>query len=458
MSTRLLAALAVLLLVVACTGDAGTTSSTAATTTETTAAPATTSGDSTTTSPPETTTSTTLLPGTDELPEEIRLELAELMEITEDVRQLEFLSTPNIVVVSDEELAERVRENLEEDLVDLPADQALYRLLGLLEPDTDLEQLYSDLYSEQVLGYYDGRVDELVVTVTDEGFSSLQKATLLHELVHALTDQHYDFHADYVELLDNDRYDEAAANLALSEGDATLAELLYLQGLTAEEQAEFFADSFDIEQEAFDAAPLFIQESLIFPYNNGLLFADRLYQSGGFDAIADAYASPPISTEQIIDPEDYPDETPVSVATPNVTLDGYEVEYESTWGELGFALMFDQVLNTDTSDVAAGGWGGDAYQILFDGTEVVLVLSYRGDSETDGAELASALGEYVVAAMDVGEESEMDGGRAWIGDDAAWVSASGSDVLFVAASDEEAFQEAVAAMTETSETTETTEG
>lgn len=457
MPKRLLAALATtLVLVAACDGGTATTT-TADSGPSPTEATDTTSATTVTTLPPST---TTLPPGTEELPEEIRVELAELIEITQDVRQLEFLEQPNVVVVTNEELAQRVRDQLEEDLAELPADQALYRLLGLIDDDTDLEALYTDLYSEQVAGYYDGDVAELVVPRAEGGFTALQRATLVHELTHALTDQHYEFNERYTALIDEERYDEAAAFQALIEGDAVLAELLYLQGLSVEEQAEFFQESLGVDQEVFQAAPRFIRDGLIFPYDSGFLFVDRLYRTGGFEAIASAYEQPPTSTEQILDPDDYPADQPIEVEVENITLDGYELEYESTWGELSFVLMFDQVLDADTSDTAAGGWGGDSYQVHFDGDNVVLVLHYRGDSVADGEELASALSQYVAAGMDAGEGEDLADGTAYRGEDSAWVWNDGAEVIFVASSDNAVFGQAVeeALAVRPGQTTSTTGG
>jgi hypothetical protein len=459
MSTRRLIPLLLLLALALGACDSGSGESTTSTSPGT--APSAT-GPATTAAETTTTTTTTLPPGTEELPEAVRAELADLIAATEAARQLEFLEQPSVVVVTDEELAERVREQLEEDLEDLPADQALYRLLGLIEPDVDLGTLYTDLYSEQVAGYYDGEVGELVVPMAEDGFTVLQRATLVHELTHALTDQHYGFHDRYSELLDGDRYDEASALQALIEGDAVLAELLYLRSLTPEEQAEFFTESFGVDSQQFDAAPRFIRDALVFPYDSGFVFVDRLYRTGGFDAIAEAYASPPTSTEQIIDPDDYPADEPVAVDVGDLSLDGFELEYESTWGELGFALMFDQVVGDTVSDTAAGGWGGDEYQVHFDGSEVVLVLRYRGDAAADAEEMRTALNEYVRLAMGFEEAEELEGGSVYRGEDHAWVWSDGNEVVFVASSDADAFDAAVASLiafeTDTTGTTDTTAG
>ncbi|HET7846369.1 MAG TPA: hypothetical protein VFL72_02685, partial [Acidimicrobiia bacterium] len=187
--------------------------------TATTEGSTTTSPAPTTTLPGETTTSTEAaapttivpngpLPGTESLAPEVRDELDRLVATTEEVRGLQFLEMPNVSVVSPEELEARVRAQIEEDAGDLPADAALYKLLGLLGGDVDLESLLTDLYGEQVAGYYDGDTRELVVPITTEGFSVVQRATLVHELTHALTDQHFDFHASFDAMIDEDRLDQ----------------------------------------------------------------------------------------------------------------------------------------------------------------------------------------------------------------------------------------------------------
>lgn len=405
----------------------------------------------TTVSLPDDTTSTTLLPGTEDLPESVRVELAGLIALTEEIRRLEFLHTPDIVVVTSDELAERVRERLEEQLEDIPVDEALYRLLGLIDSETDLATLYTELYSEQVAGYYDGEVGELVVPRSGEGFTVVQRATLVHELTHALTDQHYEFHPRYSGLIDEDRYDQASAFQALIEGDAVLTELLYLQGLSTEEQAEFFRESFAADSDILDSVPRFIREALIFPYDRGFRFVERLFRNGGFDAIARAYREPPISTEQVIHPEKYPQEVPLAVDLPAVTVEGFELEYASTWGELGFQLLLGEYLDEDSAAAAARGWGGDAYAVYFDGADVLLVLRYRGDTVSDAETLASALDQYVTAAMDISGSSDRLGGTAHTGDANAWIRIEGDEVLFVASSSPVAFDTAVSALAQSAD-------
>jgi hypothetical protein len=403
------------------------------TVTTTTAAAAASSTETTTTTEPTTTlpATTTLPVGTEGLAEEMRREIAELVAITEELRGLTFLQPPTITVVTHDELEARVRESIESDIEDLPADEALLRVLGLIDPELDLLQLYLDLYGEQVAGYYDGEVGELVVPAGDT-LGAMQKATLVHELTHALTDQRFGFNDVYERLIDEQRFDEAVAFLAVIEGDATLTEILYIQRLGASEQQELLVEMFSADSTVFDAAPAFLQNSLIFPYQYGLAFVQRAFEIGGFDEVNRLYVEPPRSSEQIFDPRAYQRDEPVSVSIVEPAVAGYELVYDSVWGQLGFALMFDQVLGD--SD-AAFGWGGDAYLQWFDGSNAILLVEYVGDTAADADELGAALVRYVETAMAVGAPEPAGGGMAFEGDDYAFVRIDEGRVWFVAASD-----------------------
>ncbi len=404
------------------TQDTTTTATTVA------VAPSPTASSTSTTSPP----TTTLPTGTESLPLAMRQEIAELIAITEQIRELQFLVPPTIVVVTREELEVRVREAIAEDVEDVPADEALLKLLGLLDPEVDLLDLYLDLYGEQVAGYYDGETSELVVPAGDD-LSPLQKATLVHELTHALTDQRFGFNDAYRKLIDEQRFDEAVAFLSVIEGDATLTEILYIQQLSGPDQQSLLQEIFGADSAVFDAAPQFLQNSLAFPYREGLAFVQRAHGIGGFDEVNRLYVEPPVSSEQIIDPRAYQRDMPVRVNTVDPAIAGYDVVYRSVWGQLSFELMFDQVLGGDSE--ASDGWGGDAYVQWFNGSDAALLIEFVGDSPSDTREMGDALVRYVLAGMAVGEPQDQDGGTYFEGEDFAFVRIDDGRVFFVASGD-----------------------
>jgi hypothetical protein len=380
------------------------------------------------TSLPDATTTTTLKPtwtelvGVESLPREVQDELLALVRQTEKIRELQFIESPHITVVSESELETRVRALIEEDAADLPADEALYKLLGLLAPDADLSAMLSDVYGEQVAGFYDGETKELVVPMRETGFSPVQRSTMVHELTHALTDQHFDFDPVMTAMFDQDRLDQASAFQGLVEGDASFAEYQFLGTLNQAELGEFMAEAFSIDTSALDAAPLFVQDSLIFPYDSGLAFAQALYGAGGWEAVNEAYSTMPGlpgSTEQIMTPSEYRRDLPHTAHLPEITLPGYTLERQSVWGELGFRVMIDQVLGESTGVDAADGWGGDTYYQWFDGQNAAIVIAYVGDTEADVTELEDALVDF--AFKSVPEE------------DYVWVEEIDGQLYFIAA-------------------------
>ncbi|MCZ6567547.1 MAG: hypothetical protein O6923_04520, partial [Actinobacteria bacterium] len=342
------------------------------------------------------------LSGLEDLSVEVQQQLEDLIVTVQEVRDLPFLLPPNITVVTDAELEARVREAIGEEAEDFPADGALYKLLGLMDQEADLEKLLLDLYGAQVAGFYDGETGEIVVPARQDGLTLLQQGTMLHELIHALTDQHFGFDAHFQAMLDEERLDEATAYHALIEGDATLAQVMWAGSLSQQELGRFFAESLDVDNSSLDAVPQFISDSLLFPYDAGLGFVQELFAAGEWNAVNDAYSTFPDlpgSSEQVITPADYQRDLPLVVELPSITINGYNLERTSVWGEEGFRTMIDQVLGESKGAKAADGWGGDSYHQWFDGENAAFLLVYKGDTERDLEELRSTLLEYVLAAV-----------------------------------------------------------
>ncbi|HUG32373.1 MAG TPA: hypothetical protein VMM14_05720 [Acidimicrobiia bacterium] len=399
MIRRLSTFLAIVVVLAACNGDSG------ATTTTTSRAQSTTTVEmpeaTTTTVDPTTTTVAAAPPitepdlsGLEGLSDEVREQLETLIVQAQEIRGLPFLSPPNIRVVTEEELEEMIRADISEQSEDFPADEALYKMLGLLAEGADFEQIFLDVYGEQAGGVYYGETGEIVVRAR-ESLNIVQQGTMIHELVHALTDQHFSFHETLQSMVDEDRLDEASAYLALMEGDATYAEVLWIQTLSQEQLGEFIALAMEIDTTVLDSAPRFLAESLLFPYDTGLAFVQSLYTSaGGWSDVNEAYGALPdlpASTEQVITPEDYRRDLPVEVAVPDINVPGYELERTSVWGEHGFRLLLNQGSGPETVAEAADGWGGDSYQQWFDGENAVLLIVYEGDTADDLQELEAAL-------------------------------------------------------------------
>ncbi|MBU1226370.1 MAG: hypothetical protein KJ698_04020 [Actinobacteria bacterium] len=364
-------------------------------------------------------------------------ELAVLVQAAEDVRGLDFLADPTITVLTTEELAARVREDIQEELDpdDLVIDQAFYQLIGILDPGIDLGQALTDLYSEQVAGFYDDEAKELVVG-GDEEMTPLTKVIVVHELIHALDDQHFGL-STLSDLVDEERYHEASAYQALVEGEATYFQVVYLQSLPVAEQVAAATEALDYDSSVLDALPAWFGKDLSFPYDQGFLFVEALIERGGIAAIDQAYRRLPTTVEQIIHPEVYRTlEGSRRVELPgNAIVPGYDIYEEGELGEWNLRLYLLDGVTPSDAIIGSAGWGGDDYRILWNGTEVAFVYQYQGDTPRDAEELAGLLEESVQARMAVGSPQAGDEAVVMSGDDYAWILQLGATVYFVAASD-----------------------
>jgi len=356
----------------------------------------------------------------------------------EDVRGLSFVEVPEIVIVSSGELADRIREQLEEELdpEETFVTQRLFELLGLLDGSVDLLQSYTDLYVEAVGGYYDDETGEMVIS-GDNSLGPLAKTIVVHELIHALTDQHFGFASKLDSLIEDDRFQEAAAIQALAEGDATYFQLVYLQTLPTSEQVQAVQESLAVDTSVTDSLPPWFAEDLTWPYNAGFAFVDRVVTDLGISGLNQAYTLLPTTAEHIIHPGSYfTRQPPRSANLPDVTLDGYELFEEGQWGEWNLELYLLDGVDPGEAVVAATGWGGDEYRIYWNGTDVAFAYLFVGDTPRDAEEFAASLAGSVRERLAVGSGFTAPGGTTFTpAGDFALIARDNSTVLFVAAGD-----------------------
>jgi hypothetical protein len=141
----------------------------------------------------------------------------------------------------------------------------------------------------------------------------------------------------------------------------------------------------------FAAAPLIIQETLLFPYLSGAEFVGQFYDrfASGNPLAGDSL---PRSTEQIMHRAAYFDarDNPTRITLPSPS--GAKASYESDLGEfetrvLVFVHLRDQALATR----AAAGWDGDHYVVLDTPKGDGIAWLTVWDSPVDAAEFGDAL-------------------------------------------------------------------
>jgi Zn-dependent peptidase ImmA (M78 family) len=318
------------------------------------------------------------------------------------IRGLPWKGSLPVKVVSKDALAQKVRELNAEEMAknreELIADEAVLKLLQLIGKDVDYAKAIDSILAGGVLGFYDDEVKELYVGGgSADGMDPATKVTLAHELVHALTDQHFDFGPKTKILDDQNRTEEAAAFSALIEGDAELtARLWQEQHLSARERQLASLGGSAEAIGAYARAPRYLLESLFFPYQSGVTFVESRHQAGGFAEVDKAYRNPPTSTEHILHPETYASgQTWSPPGLPDLAAaTGCGAVDTGTLGEFDMIQILSRELSTGEARRAAAGWNGDAYSVVRCGSALGLADRWQTDNPADAGRLADALARW----------------------------------------------------------------
>ena len=397
---------------------------------ETTPAPSpTTSIPTTATQAPETPTQAPPQE-TDEtgLPERLRAIMERIEQEVIEIRGLEPQHPVERVFLSREELRQKLEEDFFKDYSQDEAQKDVLELWtwGLLPRDFDLFSFYRDLYSEMIAGFYDDEEGKMYVVA--EGFPAHARLTYAHEFTHALQEQRWDLdqNLNYNDETCKQDSEYCGALQALIEGDASVVELEWFwTKATPREQDAIRRYYRNLENPVFEQAPEFFKKELLFRYDQGADFVQYLQARGGWEAVNQAYEQPPLSTEQILHPERYPDDKPVKVTLPDIRQvlgDGWEpiVEYNALgefwlWLVLRYGREDSWRLSRAKAERAAEGWGGDAYALYYsaDWDTTALVLDLRWDTEEDLQEFREAFLEYAEARF--GPYQRVNGWYRWEG-------------------------------------------
>jgi hypothetical protein len=365
------------------------------------------------------------------LPDEIADVVFDIEGQVSQIRGLTLQQPVPRVMMSPDELEDIVVNEFFAEYTDEDArqDVLVLSLLGLISADYDLKSLYNDLYSEQISGFYDSETQEIYI-VQGTTFGGNEKLTYAHEFTHVLQDQTYGFDEGlgYNEEACDIDSERCAAIQSLIEGDASLTEILWFQThATRADTLDILQTFTDLESPIFDSAPPFIQADLYFPYEKGFAFVEHLHKNGGYQAVDAAYVDLPLSTEQILHPERYPEDQPILVNLPNlesVLGDEWMLFDQNVMGEWYTYLILGQSyqevfrIPEDQAKEAAEGWGGDAYAFYLNQStdDVIFILDMVWDTDLDADEFVVALTSYAHNRWDANEQSIM-GNPTWQGQD-----------------------------------------
>lgn len=305
--------------------------------------------------------------------------LSELSAFVEEARGLKFKEVVNIVTVSQGQFDEALR-GAAVDPRQIARTEVILTILGLLPPEADLSALVA-ASDYRAAALYDPAVGVLVAE--GELTPNVRKA-IVHELARALDEQNFGTDRQIV------GEDAAAAYAGLLEGSAIQVERAYISSLPPEEQQQ-------IEPGGQAVKPAF-EQLLAFPRTYGPPFVAALLKEDPA-RLDQAFVSPPVSTEQVIDPARYLSaDSPQAVKPPNT--EGPAID-EGDFGPVLLRLVLETQLGAPAAGDAASGWDGDRYVTWQspDGRTCIRV-AFAADSPEDIRQLQAALAEWVDRVTD----------------------------------------------------------
>ncbi|HET9409814.1 MAG TPA: hypothetical protein VFO39_21440 [Candidatus Sulfotelmatobacter sp.] len=325
----------------------------------------------------------------------------------------------------------------DEDVQRLRRSELVLKKFGLLPRDFNLEKLLVDLLREQVAGYYDPKTK--TVNLLDWVPLEEQEPVMAHELTHALQDQTINLQKwmkkgekDLGEIkkdptpadIENDEIDNARE--AVVEGQAETVMLQYALAplgrslLDAPELVEAMEQSMvngTPDSTVFKNAPIFLRESLTFPYNYGLEFEMKLLQKGGKEkAFADVLRNPPHTTRQIMQPETYlagERIEPMPVVDFSRDFKNYEKFDIGAMGEFDVDVLIEQYAGKQIAKRMYPEWRGGYYYAAHAKSNLSGPLALFYVSRWSNAEKASEFADiYARSLKDRYKQAEEVGGPA----------------------------------------------
>jgi hypothetical protein len=149
-------------------------------------------------------------------------------------------------------------------------------------------------------------------------------------------------------------------------------------------------------------APLYIRESLLFPYTRGLLFQQEVIDKFGERGFAQVFRKPPRTSQQIIHPGHYFNgRRPPAVKLPKPEgAQGFEPLIEGDLGEFDIHVLLRQFVDQGTADRLAPHWSAGLYRVLEHRQTKKPLLLFRVvfDDPASAAEFAQLYREKVLPA------------------------------------------------------------
>jgi hypothetical protein len=311
--------------------------------------------------------------------------VARTLEKVSELRGLKATRVVPGVKLTRERLAARVKEKALREYPPeaLRREGLVLQLMGFAPSSFDYLGEMMHLLEAQLEGFYEPKNGTMYLASELKGAEA--KATLAHELVHALQDMRWDLKSR--SLYKPGKGDESLAMACVAEGDATSLMMDFVMApktaldLPEEMLREMMREGMSMGD--LKTVPHVLKSSLVAPYVEGMAFVQALRRKGGWPMVDRAWDRLPRTTEQVLHVDKWEsDEAALTLPAPTAAAlgAGWKKDDEDTFGELGFALTFEEWMGHDDAHAAAKDWGGDRTGVFSRGEEIALAVHERYDA------------------------------------------------------------------------------
>jgi hypothetical protein len=266
---------------------------------------------------------------------------------------------------------EQVKEQSKPE--EIRRDEILLKMFGLVPRDFDLRKTTVDLLGEQAAAVYDHRRKRMIFVEGAET-AGMEESVLIHELSHAVADQHFDMGRFLDKGPKSD--EQQFARLAVVEGQAMwimaeamlkrMGQTLAGNGKALESMLPAMGQMAASQYPVFSGAPLYMRETLLFPYSGGMVFQQAVVDRMGKAAFREVLRNPPVSTQQILHPDKYfAGAKPSAVTLPPAPARGYKRWSMGDLGEFDLLLLLREGgMEEQAARRLSAGWRGGAYELM----------------------------------------------------------------------------------------------
>ncbi|HEU4746995.1 MAG TPA: hypothetical protein VFS56_00730 [Gemmatimonadaceae bacterium] len=325
-------------------------------------------------------------------------QVTEAVPLIEKAVGLKFKTAPRLETRSKAQVRDFIAQQFMDPRAqrDLAGEEAAYKRFGMIPDTLNLQKFIMSLLEEQIVGYYDPKTK--VLYIVEGSAKDAVGVTVPHELVHALQDQYVSL--DSIQKIEGAN-DRRAAAQAVFEGQAVYEQISVMLGGANvainlpggwDRVRELIRES-QSSMPIFAAAPIVIQETLIFPYLSGAEFV-RNYKERKPGAVL--YNDMPASTEQILHPASFFGTRDAPTTITLGTLANATEVYQNTLGEFETRLfLFEHVKDQNEAVRGATGWDGDRYVVVNTPQGQGLVFVTVWDSPVDAGEFYDIAGQGI---------------------------------------------------------------